>query len=186
MPILKDDAQVLQVYEQGNTSLVIVFYGRALGQFRVHGKGARRWTKKGFEGGFDLLARGEVLVYPRRGEGLWILKEWNETARPAVGQSLALLRAASYLCELTAALTRPTAGSVCETSYLTVARRGKRGRALSAVGRRGGGVGRGQRTRRGVAGLHLGGAGQRRPAAAIGALRRVPPRLLNATRNVYG
>ena len=43
VPILKDEAQVLRVHEQGNTSLVVVMFGRALGQFHVHIKGARRW-----------------------------------------------------------------------------------------------------------------------------------------------
>lgn len=110
MPILKDAAQVLRVFEQGNTSQVVVFLGRRLGQFRVHAKGARRCPKKGFEGGLDLLTRGEIVVYPRASEGLWIIKEWDERARPAIGQSLDMLRAASYLCELSEALTRPAGG----------------------------------------------------------------------------
>jgi recombinational DNA repair protein (RecF pathway) len=111
MAILKDLAQVLHVYEQGNTSQVLVMLGRRLGQFRVYAKGARRWPKKGFEGGCDLLTRGEMLVYPRHGDALWVFKEWDERARPVVGRSVGILRAASYLCELTEALTRPTAGS---------------------------------------------------------------------------
>ncbi|HEY3323358.1 MAG TPA: DNA repair protein RecO C-terminal domain-containing protein [Planctomycetota bacterium] len=114
MAILKDVAQVLHVYETGNTSLVAVMLGRRLGQFRAHAKGWRRWPKKGFEGGLDLLVRGQVVVYPRAGENLWLLKEWDERARPAVGRSMALLRSGSYLCELTEALTRHTAGSVRE------------------------------------------------------------------------
>ena len=112
MPILKDIAQVIRVHEQGNTSLVAVMLGRRLGQFRVHIKGGRRWPKKGFEGGFDLLTRGEILVYPRPNEGLWVFKEWDEHTHPHLGRSLGLLRAASYLCELSEALTRHTAGSV--------------------------------------------------------------------------
>jgi recombinational DNA repair protein (RecF pathway) len=111
MPILKDIAQVIRVHEQGNTSLVAVMLGRKLGQFRVHVKGGRRWPKKGFEGGFDLLSRGEILVYPRPNEGLWIFKEWDEHVHPHLGGSLTLLRAASYLCELSEALTRHTAGA---------------------------------------------------------------------------
>ena len=111
MAILKDNAQVLRVYEQGNTSLIVVLLGRQLGPFRVLVKGGRRWHKKGFEGGFDLLTRGQILVYPRGGESLWIFKEWEERARPALGASLLLLRAASFLCELTEALTRPRAGA---------------------------------------------------------------------------
>ncbi|MCY3020612.1 MAG: DNA repair protein RecO C-terminal domain-containing protein [Planctomycetota bacterium] len=114
MAILKDLAQVLRTFEQGNTSLVAVMLGRRLGQFRVHIKGGRRWPKKGFEGGFDLLTRGEMLVYPRSGDSLWLFKEWDEHARPDVGRSVAMLRAASYLCELTEALTRHTAGSLRE------------------------------------------------------------------------
>src|SRR4051812_19031680 len=108
MPILKDIAQVLRIYEQGNTSLVAVMLGRKIGQFRVHIKGGRRWPKKGFEGGFDLLARGEILVYPRHGETLWVFKEWEERSRAPAGTSLSRLRAISYLCELSEALTRHT------------------------------------------------------------------------------
>ncbi|MFH0937807.1 MAG: DNA repair protein RecO C-terminal domain-containing protein [Planctomycetota bacterium] len=114
MPILKDIAQVLRVFEQGNTSLVVVLLGHRLGQFRIHAKGVRRWSKKGFEGGLDLLTRGEILVYSRHGEGLWILREWDERVRPRLGKNLELLRAASYLCEFAEALTRPTAGSIVE------------------------------------------------------------------------
>ncbi|HYF47948.1 MAG TPA: DNA repair protein RecO C-terminal domain-containing protein [Planctomycetota bacterium] len=114
MAILKDHAQVLRVYEQGNTSQVVVFLGRRLGQFRVHAKGARRWPKKGFEAGFDLLARGEILTYPRRGETLWLIREWDEHARPRLGASLNRLRMASFFCELAEALTRPRAGSAVD------------------------------------------------------------------------
>src|SRR2546430_2177464 len=116
MAILKDLAQVLHLYEQGNTSLVAVMLGRRLGQFRVHIKGGRRWPKKGFEGGFDLLARGEILVYPRSGETLWVFKEWDEHERPTLGGSLALLHAASYLCEFTEALTRSKSGTSDESA----------------------------------------------------------------------
>jgi recombinational DNA repair protein (RecF pathway) len=112
MAIVKDLAQVLRVYEHGNTSLVLVFLCRRLGQVRVLAKGARRWARKGFAGGFDLLVRGQLVVYPRRDESLWIFKEWEERARPArLGRSPATLRAASFLCELAEAVTRETAGS---------------------------------------------------------------------------
>lgn len=112
MPILKDLAHVLRVYEQGNTSQVVVFLGRRCGQMRVLAKGARRSTRKGFEGGFDLLSRGELLVYPRRDESLWIFKEWDERVRrPGLGRSWEALRGASFLCELAEALTRESAGA---------------------------------------------------------------------------
>ncbi len=111
MAILKDNAQVLRVYEQSNTSLIVVLLGRRLGQFRVLIKGGRRWQRKGFEHGFDLLNRGEILVYPRKGEGLWIFKEWEERARPELGCSLLRLRAASYLSELAEMLTRERGGA---------------------------------------------------------------------------
>ncbi|MCZ7646942.1 MAG: recombination protein O N-terminal domain-containing protein [Planctomycetota bacterium] len=112
MPILKDLAVVLRTYEVSNTSLVLVLLGRRLGQVRVLAKGARRFHKKGFEGGFDLLAQGEVVAYPRRGEALWILKEWDERSRAAgLGRGARELWAASYLCELAEALTREGAGS---------------------------------------------------------------------------
>lgn len=114
MAILKDEAQVLRVHEQGNTSLVLIMLGRRLGQFRIHAKGARRWPKKGFEGGFDLLCRGEIVLFPRASEGLWLYKEWDERGRPRIGKSPESLRAASYLCELAEALTRETAGALPE------------------------------------------------------------------------
>ncbi|MBI3831516.1 MAG: DNA repair protein RecO C-terminal domain-containing protein [Planctomycetes bacterium] len=112
MPILKDEARILRVFEQGNTSQVLVLLGRRLGQMRVLAKGSRRFHRKGFEGGFDLLALGEILVYPQRDEHLWIFKEWSERERtPGLGRSPERLAAASFLCELTEALTRETAGS---------------------------------------------------------------------------
>ena len=114
MPILKDDVQILRVREQSNSSQIAVALGRRLGQFHVMAKGARRWPKKGFEGGFDLLARGELLAYPRPDEQLWIFKEWDERARPQIGQSYRMLAAGSYLGELTEVLTRHTAGSAYE------------------------------------------------------------------------
>ena len=114
MPTLKDNVQVLAVIEQGNTSLVLVLLGERLGQIHVHAKGGRRWPKKGFEGGMDLLTRGEMVVYPRPGEMLWLLKEWSEQARPRLGRSVPMLYAASYLSELTQALTRPTSGQAPE------------------------------------------------------------------------
>lgn len=114
MPILKDDVQILRVREQSNSSQIVVALGRRLGQFHVMAKGARRWPKKGFEGGFDLLARGELLCYPRPDDQLWIFKEWDERARPPIGQSYRMLAAGSYLVELIEALTRHTAGSAYE------------------------------------------------------------------------
>jgi len=114
MPILKDDVQILRVREQSNSSQIVVALGRRLGQFHVMAKGSRRWPKKGFEGGFDLLSRGELLCYPRPDEQLWIFKEWDERARPAIGQSYRMLAAGSYLSELAEALTRHTAGSAHE------------------------------------------------------------------------
>ncbi len=112
MPILKDLAQVVRVYEHRNTSLILVLLCRQLGQVRVLAKGARRIPKKGFEGGFDFLVRGEVVFYSRPDGQLWIFKEWDERARPGpFGTSTDQLHAASFLCELTEAMTRETAGS---------------------------------------------------------------------------
>ncbi len=111
MPIIKDDVQILRVREQSNSSQIVVALGRRLGQFHVMAKGSRRWPKKGFEGGFDLLARGELLAYPRPDEQLWVFKEWDERERPPIGQSYRMLAAGSYLGELVEALTRHTAGS---------------------------------------------------------------------------
>lgn len=117
MPIIKDEVQVLRVFEQGNTSQVLVLLGRRLGQLRVLAKGARRQQRKGFEGGFDLLARGQMLAYPRRDETLWIFKEWDERRHPrGFGGSLERLDSASFLCELAEALTRETAGNEHEVA----------------------------------------------------------------------
>jgi recombinational DNA repair protein (RecF pathway) len=121
MPTLKDEFLVLRTYEQGNTSLVLVLLGRRLGQVRVMAKGARRWTKKGFENPFDLLARGEAVLYPRPHGDLWIFKEWDERERlGALGSSARTLAAASFLCELAEALTREMAGSTVEESEAEV------------------------------------------------------------------
>jgi len=111
MPSVKDHAHVLRVYEHTNSSQIIVFLGRRYGAFRVLAKGSRRMSKRGFEGGFDLLSRGEILAYPRPDDGLWIFKEWEERWSPKhLGSNLTALRAASYLAELSEQLTRETAG----------------------------------------------------------------------------
>jgi len=108
---------VLRNFEQGNTSLVLVLLGRRLGQVRVLAKGARRWSRKGFEHPFDLLSRGEAVLYPRPAGDLWIFKEWDERERlGALGTSARTLAAASFLCELAEALTREMAGSTVEDS----------------------------------------------------------------------
>jgi len=111
MSTVKDLARVLRVYEQGNTSSVLVLLGQSLGQVRVLAKGARRWSKKGFEGGFDLLTEGELVAYPRGHGELWILKEWDERRRFRAFPGQGDLRTVSFLCEFTEALTRETAGS---------------------------------------------------------------------------
>jgi recombinational DNA repair protein (RecF pathway) len=136
MSIIKDSAVVLRVFEQSNTSQVVVFLAKRFGQIRVHVKGGRRWTKRGFAGGFDLLVFGELLAYSRPNGQLWIFKEWHERERPLrrLGMDFfpdhkkmkkisptAPLYAASFMCELTEVLTRPGAGAhVAAPSAITV------------------------------------------------------------------
>ena len=117
--ILKDDVHILRAREQTNTSLILVAFGRRLGQLHILAKGARRFSKKGFEGGFDLLTQGELLAFPRPGEGLWIFKEWDERSRPKLGQSYRMLAAASYLCEFIEVLTSAAGASGQVVSIVT-------------------------------------------------------------------
>ena len=112
MAAVKDTAQVLRLFEHSNSSLIVVMLGRALGQFRMLAKGIQRWTPKGFEGGLDLLSRGEILVYPRPGDSLWIFSAWDEHPKPPLPATEEGLAAASYLCEFTEALTRQMAGAL--------------------------------------------------------------------------
>jgi DNA repair protein RecO (recombination protein O) len=112
MPILKDRAVVLRVREQSNSSQILTLLGRRHGQMRIMAKGSRRWTKKGFEGGFDTLVWGEIVVYPRPQDALWIFKEWTEDRRLSITavQAREALAAVSFVAELAEALTRETSG----------------------------------------------------------------------------
>ncbi len=93
-------AIVLRRTPFGNTSLVVSFAAEGLGLVRTLAKGARRAPKKRFARPPEIFARGEILFYPRRGDGLSILAEWSEEeARrgifAAADAGVALLRLAA-------------------------------------------------------------------------------------------
>lgn len=101
MPILKTEAYVLRLIPFSNSSHVIVLLGEGGDQIRMLAKGIRRSPKKGFEGGLDLLSRGQLVYYPRAYGNLSLFKEWDEheyrldlAARPGG------LEALSYVAEL--------------------------------------------------------------------------------------
>jgi DNA repair protein RecO len=106
MPILKTKACVLRLTPYGNSSQVIVLLGSAGDQIRLLAKGIRRCPRKGFEGGMDLLSRGELVYYPRASGGLSIFKEWDELqSQWEVAGRPGGLEALSYVAELAEGLS---------------------------------------------------------------------------------
>ncbi len=78
MPIVKTDAYILRLTPYSNTSLVFSALARGGDLVRGLARGIRRCPRKGFEGGLDLMSRGEIVYFPRARGGLALLKEWTE------------------------------------------------------------------------------------------------------------
>lgn len=75
---VKSTGIVVNRFDYGNTSRIIVFLSPDRGQVRALAKGARRPRGgPGLGGGLDLLSESEILYYERR-SGLSVLAEWSE------------------------------------------------------------------------------------------------------------
>src|SRR5262249_19675374 len=80
MGFLTDDCICLLKAEFSETSQILTLFSAAHGVVKVMAKGAHRRTKAGaskFDGGIDLLDRGEAMFTDRTDKDLAILTEWK-------------------------------------------------------------------------------------------------------------
>lgn len=98
--LIKDTGIVLTAARTGETSLAVLFLGRACGKIRLLAKGAisaKHPTRGVLEPGNEI----EIVCYHREGQATHYLKEASLIARPAVGRdSLPHLAASFAVLEL--------------------------------------------------------------------------------------
>jgi DNA repair protein RecO (recombination protein O) len=98
-------ALVVRTVEVFETSLVATLFTRELGQVAVLAKGGRR-LKSPFQGGLDLLAVSDIVMFSKASEGLDLLAEAVPVERFAsLRRDLAALYAGYYIAELLTDLT---------------------------------------------------------------------------------
>ncbi len=90
--------------EFSETSQVVTVFTHEHGMVRGLAKGARR-TSGSFDGGIELLSRGELLWVPKPAGQLATLTSWTVLGTsPAIRASWARWAGAMYVCQLVAAL----------------------------------------------------------------------------------
>src|ERR1017187_1418092 len=82
------------------SSLIVTWYTREFGKLKTLAKGARR-LKGPFQGKIDLFYRDEIVFLPSRRSDLHLLHDcFLEEPHARLRESVDLLAAASYVCEL--------------------------------------------------------------------------------------
>jgi DNA repair protein RecO (recombination protein O) len=96
----REQAICLRTSDFSETSQVVRFLTRSSGALRLLAKGTKRPKSKS-GGAIDLLAEGELVLVPPRGDALGTLVEFTETAtRRAIRSDASRLNAALYMIEL--------------------------------------------------------------------------------------
>lgn len=91
---------VLRTQPVTESSLLVTWYTREAGKLKTLAKGARR-AKSPFQGKLDLFYHDELLYLPSRRGDLHLLHEcFLEHPHANLRESVELLTAASYVCEL--------------------------------------------------------------------------------------
>jgi len=100
MPTLTDTALCLRRWDFSETSQTVRLFTREHGAIRGLAKGAKR-ARGAFSGGFDILARGQIVAIVKPGRELATLTEWSleETYR-VLRHCLAANRAGLYMADL--------------------------------------------------------------------------------------
>lgn len=84
MPIAKDDAVCIRVWDWSETSQTVSIFGRETGLLRCVAKGSKRENSK-FSGGLEVLTRAEMMASVKGAEALSLLTSWDlQETFPAV------------------------------------------------------------------------------------------------------
>jgi DNA repair protein RecO (recombination protein O) len=105
VPAIRTLALVVRTVEVFETSLVATLFTRELGKVGVLAKGGRR-LKSPFQGGLDLMALSDIVMFSKASDGLDLLAEAVPVERFAsLRRDLAALYAGYYIAELLTDLT---------------------------------------------------------------------------------
>jgi len=108
MTHVHDLAITLRHFDYGETSQVLILFGRASGKIRLIAKGVKRSTRTRFATGIDLLEMGELVFSfrPERQAAMGTLVEWKQTTiYSGLRTDPNKLFGAQYAAEITARLT---------------------------------------------------------------------------------
>ena len=107
MSAVHDQGVCIRHWDFSETSQTVSLFGRTLGIVRGLAKGARR-ERGAFDGGIDLLSRGEFGAIVRRGKELATLTEWDLLELyPRLRSDLAANRAAFYMADVVGRMLEP-------------------------------------------------------------------------------
>jgi DNA repair protein RecO (recombination protein O) len=107
MPAVHDQGVCIRHWDFSETSQTVSVFGRGLGIVRGLAKGARR-ERGAFDGGIDLLSRGEFGAILRRGRELATLTEWDLLELyPRLRSDIAANRAAFYMADVVGRVLEP-------------------------------------------------------------------------------
>jgi DNA repair protein RecO (recombination protein O) len=107
MPAVHDQGVCIRHWDFSETSQTVSLFGRSLGIVRGLAKGARR-ERGAFDGGIDLLSRGEFGALLKRGKELATLTEWDLLELyPRLRTDIAANRAAFYMADVVGRMLEP-------------------------------------------------------------------------------
>jgi recombinational DNA repair protein (RecF pathway) len=107
MPVAHDQGVCIRHWDFSETSQTVSLFGRGLGLVRGLAKGARR-ERGAFDGGIDLLSRGEFGAIVKPGKELATLTEWDLLeVFPRLRMDLPANRAAFYMADLVGRMLAP-------------------------------------------------------------------------------
>lgn len=107
MPAVHDQGVCIRHWDFSETSQTVSVFGRDLGIVRGLAKGSRR-ERGSFDGGIDLLSRGEFGALLKRGKELATLTEWDLLELyPRLRSDIAANRAAFYMADVVGRMLEP-------------------------------------------------------------------------------
>lgn len=107
MAVAHDQGICIRHWDFSETSQTVTLFGRVRGLVRGLAKGSKR-ERGAFDGGIDLLSRGEFGVIPKPGKDLATLTEWGLLESfPRLRSDLAANRMAFLMADLVGRMLQP-------------------------------------------------------------------------------